>query len=426
MRQNRIFTIIGMLSISMIFAQRHDLPYFLNQAENNSVTIKESATLARIGELQSQIIKAQNTGFLISATSEILIAPFFDSNGKAIEITTNPSANAYGYDVGITNVGLYSAQINITKNLFNRSATENLLLQNQFLNNTLVLNAEDFKNNLIKNITDFYIVIYQLQLQEEFIKKTIADFENRLKVVEVMVKKGVLMQSDYLLLQLDIENKNIELQQVKNSLKTSITTLQTLSGLPNESNVIVEIPTINKLIINDIPFYEKKFENDSLQIMANQKVFENQYKPQISFYGNAGINAVEINDMYRKIGASAGVRLSIPIYDGHQRNVMATQNKLRTENLIVYKENSRLQRQNKLEELNRQIAENEIAMQLLEKQQKKYEQILDVYKGKLVQGQISIVDYLNLMQNYKMGVYTKLQTQTNHWLLQSQQNYLQW
>ena len=158
----------------------------------------------------------------------------------------------------------------------------------------------------------------------------------------------------------------------------------------------------------------------------NQKVFENQYKPQLSLYGNAGINAVEINDMYRKIGASVGVRLSIPIYDGHQREINVEQNRLRTETLRGYKRNSELQRKNNLEDLSRQISDNDLAIDLLEKQLQKYEQILDIYKGKLVQGQISIVDYLNIMQNYKMSVYTKLQAQTNHWLLQSQLNYLQW
>ena len=426
MFKTKICTVLALLCCGSLLAQKHDLPYFLSQAQNNSASIKESENLVRLGDLQSQIIKAQNTGFLIGATSDVLFAPFFDSNSKAIEITTTPSANAYGYDAGITNGGLYSAQINITKNLFNRSATQNLLLQNQLLSNSIALNSEDFRNNLVKNITDSYIAIYQLQLQEEFIIKTISDFDNRLKVVELLVKKGILLQSDYLLLQLDIENKNIELQQVQNSLQSSISTLQTLSGLDKISINKIELPVINELTSNDLAFYEKKFENDRLQIVANQKVFENQYKPQISFYGNAGINAVEITDMYRKIGASAGLRLSIPIYDGHQRNVNAEQNRLRTENLEVYKLNSGLQRKNKLEELNRQITENDKAMQLLENQQKKYEQILEIYKGKLVQGQVSIVEYLSLMQNYKMSVYTKLQAQTNHWLLQSQLNYLQW
>ena len=421
-----LFTVLALICSTNMGAQKYDLPYFLEQAQNRVTSISEAQNLVRIGDLQNQIIKAQNAGFLVNLTSDVLVAPFFDSNGNAVEITTTPSANAYGYDIGLTNGGLYSAQINITKNLFNRTSTENLLLQNHLLNNSIVLNSEDFRHNLIKNISASYIIIYQLQLQQEFVKKTIADFENRLKVVELLVKKGVLLQSDYLLLQLDIDNKRIELQQVSTTFQTSISQLQTMSGLANEHINTVEVPSINNMITNDLPFYKKKFENDSLQIVVNQKVFENQYKPQLSLYGNAGINAVEINDMYRKIGASVGVRLSIPIYDGHQREINVEQNRLRTETLRGYKRNSELQRKNNLEDLSRQISDNDLAIDLLEKQLQKYEQILDIYKGKLVQGQISIVDYLNIMQNYKMSVYTKLQAQTNHWLLQSQLNYLQW
>ena len=422
----RIFTILALFSTATIFAQKYDLTYFLNQAEKNFATIKENQNLLKIGDLQSEIIKAQNSGFLVNATSDVLFAPFFDSNGKAIEVTTTPSSNAYGYDAGITNGGLYSAQINITKNLFNRTSVANLLLQNRVLNNSISLNSEDFRHNLIKNITDSYIAIYQLQLQRQFQIATISDFKNRLKVVELLVKKGILQQSDYLLLQLDIDTKQIELQQTSTNLEISKSQLQTMSGMAKVEINQIEIPSVSALNFLDKPFIQKKFENDSLQIMANQKVFENQYKPQISLYGNAGLNAVEITDMYRKIGASAGVRLSIPIYDGHQRKVNAEQNLLRTENLSSYKEISDLQRENNITQINTQISENEKALALLQNQQKKYEQILEIYKGKLVQGQISIVEYLNLMQTYRMSVYTILQAQTNHWLLQSQLNYLQW
>ena len=422
----RIFTILALFSTATIFAQKYDLTYFLNQAETNSATIKENQNLLKIGDLQSEIIKAQNSGFLVNATSDVLFAPFFDSNGKAIEVTTTPSSNAYGYDAGITNGGLYSAQINITKNLFNRTSVGNLLLQNRVLNNSISLNSEDFRHNLIKNITDSYIVIYQLQLQRQFQIATISGFKNRLKVVELLVKKGILQQSDYLLLQLDIDTKQIELQQTSTNLEISKSQVQTMSGMHKVEINQIEIPSVSALNFLDKPFIQKKFENDSLQIMANQKVFENQYKPQISLYGNAGLNAVEITDMYRKIGASAGVRLSIPIYDGHQRKVNAEQNLLRTENLSSYKEISDLQRENNITQIITQISENEKALALLQNQQRKYEQILEIYKGKLVQGQISIVEYLNLMQTYRLSVYTNLQAQTNHWLLQSQLNYLQW
>ena len=63
---------------------------------------------------------------------------------------------------------------------------------------------------------------------------------------------------------------------------------------------------------------------------------------------------------------------------------------------------------------------------LLSQQIEKQEKILEIYKGKLVQGQVSIVDYLNVIQSYKLNKYTQLQMQTNRWLLKNQYNFINW
>lgn len=402
------------------------LDYFLNQAEVNTPTLKENRNLLKIGELQNAIIQAQNKAFQVNVTSDVLVAPFFNSNGKAIDVTTTPSANAIGYDVSITNGGLYSAQINVMKNLFNQAITDRLLFQNKLQNNSILLTSEELKHNLTKTITDAYIVAYQLQLQESFTKDILKDLENRLQVVELMVKRAVLMESDYLLLQLDIDSKKLELQQIQNSLKVAINQLYILSSVPVGNTESLDVPTITAITNPNSLFYQKKFENDSLQLLANQNVFESRYKPQVSAYANTGLNASEIPNIYRKIGASAGIRLTIPIYDGNQRKYNAQQSLLKEESLEFYKENSKIQMENNLESIRQQISQNEITLLLLEKQLKKQENILEIYKGKLVQGQVSIVDYLTVIQNYKLNVYTKLQMQTNRWLLLSQYNYINW
>ena len=64
--------------------------------------------------------------------------------------------------------------------------------------------------------------------------------------------------------------------------------------------------------------------------------------------------------------------------------------------------------------------------QLTDKQIKQQENILEIFKGKLAQGQVSVIDYLNLIQNYKLTVYTKLQMQTNLWLLYNEYNFTNW
>ena len=421
------FLIIIGLAGSLSFAQNNGkLDFFIALAKANSPNLIENGNLLKIGDLQSRLITAQNNSFQVNATSDILVAPYFNNYGKFVDITTTPSAKAYGYDVGITNGGLYSAQINVTKNLFNQAITDNLLFQNKIQNQTISLSSEEISQNVVKNITDAYIMAYQLQLQEAFTKEILKDLEIRLQVVELLVKRAVLMESDYLVLQLDIDGKKLELQQIQSNLEVAIIQLYTLCGAPIETLDQLEPPHIDDNQNPNEFFYEKKFQNDSLQIVANQLVFENQYKPQVSAYANSGLNAVEIPNIYRKFGTSAGLRLTIPIYDGKQRKYNAQQSLLKEESLEFYRAHSKIQINNKLKSISQQIQALETSMQLLEKQLKKQAGILEIYKGKLVQGQVSIVDYLNVIQNYKQNVYSKLQMQTNYWLLQSQYNFINW
>jgi len=406
--------------------ETHNLDFFIEQAKKTSPSLLENRNLEAVGDLQNKLIIAQNNSFQVNSTSEVLIAPYFNNNGRAIAITTNPSSNAYGYDIGITNGGLYSSQINITKNLFNQSVLNNLLFQNKISNSALSLSSEEFSHNLIKNISDAYIIAYQLQLQENFNRELLGDLDTRLKVVELLVKKGILMESDYLLLQLDIEGKKLELQQLKSDFNTAINQLYTLSGIAAEDIDQLIFPNLEQIKSPLKKFYEQRFQNDSLQLAADRAVFENHYKPQVSVYANAGLNAVEFNNIEHKIGTSAGLRLTIPIYDGNQRKLNAMQSRLRQDNLNFYKQNSEVQFSNNLKNIEQQVEALENNKTLLEVQLNKQLNILEIYKGKLVQGQISIVDYLNVIQNYKQNVYAKLQMQTNKWLLKSQYNYINW
>ena len=429
MFKNLMFFLWVSIFSQLLCAQNNpSLDFFLKNAKQNTPALQENKNLQKIGNIQDDIIRAQNNAFQVNATSEVLFAPYFNNYGNAIDITTAPSPNAYGYDVGITNGGLYSAQVNITKNLFNQAITDNLLFQNKVKNNAIKLSTEEITHNLVKNITDAYIMAYQLQLQENFTTEILKDLKKRLEVLELLVKRGILQESDYLLLQLDIESKNLELKQIRNNRETAINQLFTLSGMNAQKIDSLSKPILfkNRELNTVKHFYERKFTNDSLQIVADEQVFENAYKPQLSAYGNTGLNAVEIPNMDHKIGVSAGLRLTVPIYDGRQRKFNAQQSKLKEASLEFYKHNEKIQLDNRLESIQNQISALKENKDLLDRQITKQKNILEIYKGKLVQGQVSIVDYLNVIQNYKQNVFTQLQMQTNMWLLHSQYNYINW
>ena len=142
-----IFYFFIFLCFPILHGQEVGLDYFLQKAKENTPVLLENNNLQKIGEIQNDIIMAQNKAFQVNATSEVQVAPYFNNNGRFIDVTTTPSPRAYGYDVGITNGGLYSAQLNVTKNLFNQKTVDNLLFQNKVQNKTLSLSAEEIEHN---------------------------------------------------------------------------------------------------------------------------------------------------------------------------------------------------------------------------------------------------------------------------------------
>lgn len=408
------------------YGQKVDLGFFLQKAEGNDPRLMENRNLLKVGALQNDLIRAQKKSFKIDATGDLLFAPFFKSNGKFMDITTNPSPNAYGYDVGITNGGLYSAQINVAKNILNQAIVDNLLFQNKLANQALELTSEEISRNIKKNITATYILTYQFQLQKNLTEDLIASLEKRLKIIGILVKHGILMESDYLLVQVSLNQKRIELQQIENNLRNSFAQLYNLSGIPFQGIKELSAPSLIPAPEKNQFFYQRRFKNDSLQLVADQLVFENKYKPKLSVFANAGVNAVELDNIYHKIGASAGIQLTIPIYDGHQKKINARQNLLKQHNLDYYRQNNQIKKENNLENFQAQITAQIENLNLMEAQLQNQKNVLEVYTAKLVKGQISVIDYLNVVQNYKMAVNTKLQMQTNLWLLQNQYNYINW
>lgn len=466
--KNLLILIISIFVLKTGYSQKNNsLDYFLNAAEKNNPALLQTENLKEISRYDRQLIDAQNNSVQVGVTSEVMVAPFFNNYGRFIDITTNPSPNAYGYAEPVSNGALYSAQLNVTKEIFNRASVQNLLFQNKLKNNALDLSREEITHQLKKNVTDAYIQVYHLQLREDITEEMISDLENRLKVVEILVKKGILMQSDYLLLQLEIENKKLQLQQLQNNLNSNLLALINAVGMEADSIQDLSEPSIPvapeiQAYLDKIPspeevatyssesmnyqkseiptlirptdtiqadsgfYYQRRFRNDSLQLLADEKVFENKYKPGLTAYGNTGLNAVEASRIPHNVGFSAGLKLSIPIYDGGQRKIKQLQNKLKLENLEYQKKNDRIKKQNTLQSLQKQMASIKTGLQLINNQLTKQEHILEVYKGKMVQGQVSIIDYLKVVQNYKMDLETKLQMKINLWLLENEYNATNW
>ncbi len=420
------FILFNIFSLQTAFAQQRDLLFYQTQAHANNPTLKENSNLQLFNNLQNNLTLAQYRKPQVNITADYLFAPFFFNNGQFISITQNPEKNAFGYDVGLSNGGLYATQLNVSFPLLTSRIIKTYQKQNQNQNQILQNNKSQLLHNLDKNISDQYIATYQLQQQESYQQKLIVLVQDRQQIVEALVLKGLMQQSDYLLLEIELKQRQYDVQQLKINLSAAFNQLNNSCGISDTAMFELLTPSILQTQPSSQFNYKLKFELDSTNIIAQQHVFNTKYLPQLNAFGNTGINATDVTNIPHNIGVSAGLHLVIPLYDGGQKKTVAQQNKLLLDNLHLYQNQNSITVENNLTTLQQQITLTQQSVSLINSQLSSQETLLLILKDKVVTGQISVTDYLNALKDFATSNQNKILSQTNLWLLINQYNYINW
>jgi len=127
-----------------------------------------------------------------------------------------------------------------------------------------------------------------------------------------------LKQQELLVLQLQ--------QQYQNDLGL----LHYLCGVVDTTYVKLKKPDVSLKTIrqSDKSIFVRQFEVDSLKLLNQNKLIDNRYKPSLNLLGDAGYLSSFYSQGYRNFGFSLGLGLSIPIYDGNQRDLLHQKIKL--------------------------------------------------------------------------------------------------
>jgi len=126
------------------------------------------------------------------------------------------------------------------------------------------------------------------------------------------------------------------------------------------------------------------------------------------------------------VGLSAGVHLSVPISDGHQRKLYQRQNEVLLKNQQAYLNSAALTQQNNLRNAKQQINQWRQTIEMAAAPIQKQEILLDIIKDKVVKGQVSVMDYINALQDYAVLQKNKALAETNLMLYINQYNYYNW
>jgi outer membrane protein TolC len=431
MRLKLAFEGIFFLIISQTACAQKDLDYFLQQAYTNSPLLQTNQIRSEANKLEAERIIAALKKPSVSAEINYMLSPVYSTDDGNSGFKINPSKNVsnyYGYDLSATNGGLYHGVFMLEQPLFNgeriRVASEQMSIGNQVLDN----NNQVTKHQLQRLITQQYIVCLQDVEEQKAIQGIIDIISEQIKTTEKLAASGLMQQSDYKLLHIESEQHENLLNTSIGNYKTHLLSLYSLCGI--NDTVIIDLPpvhlSLNENQNNYSSGFTKQYQLDSIGLAVSKKYFDTKYKPLISFYSSAGLNAVYAPTAYQRLGWMAGIRLTKTFFDGGQKELNTKRTALLQQETSLNTAFFEKQNASRKASLRQQVNSLESQMQSVIKQIGEYDDLLNYYKKQIISGQISVINYITVLRS-KANLQLNLATlKTNQEISINEYNYWNW
>jgi outer membrane protein TolC len=391
------------------FSQKYNLDYFLQNAKQNSPGLKE---------FQNQILSLQIDSQLLKASLGPQVN-FLSTNSYA------PIINGWGYDEAITNRANLSGLIQASRNYLSRGQIiaqyRTIALQRRSLLDTLALSQQD----LARTITEQYITAYGDLLAMDFNREVYDLMQKEEEALKKLTQANVYKQTDYLTFYVTMQQQELTWLQAQIQYNNDFLTLNYLSGLVDTTLERIEKPALTDSLRSDFynTVFYSRFITDSLRLANEKELVNYEYKPRIGAYTDAGYNSSLQITPYKNFGVSAGVSVTIPIYDGRQKQMKLSrvdiQERTRQSNREFYVNQHNMQ----LLQLRQQLLSID---QMVEKINKQigYAHTLITANGKLLQtGDITMKDYVTAINNYLQAQNLLTQNNINRLKILNQVNY---
>lgn len=415
-----------MLTFTGLFLARHvqaqqGLDYYLVNARKSSPLIRDNQNQLQANALEAERLRAFYTKPLVQLTGNVLFAPIFstDNGGFRPELNSNGANRYFGYDLAVSNGGLYQGLVNVTQpisNLFRAKAfAEPLMLASQIGQTVIRLGEHDVE----RIVTDQYILCLQDRLQVQYTDSLLRVLNEQRQIVQKFVESSLLKQSDLTLVDIETQTQRNLRVAYQTAYRRDVLELNALSGLADTT--LVDLAPLNLTLTAPLDPAQSEFTRryglDSLALLAQQTIFDLRYKPQWSVVGNGGLNTSYLPDLPRRLGFSAGVSLVWTLYDGHQKRLNAQRTILLQQSLGNYRQFITTQNTVRRERLRGELRGLDERLLVFRQQIAGYESVLASYRRELLQGQLSIINYITVLKNMVTVKRDALLIQSNRQLL---------
>lgn len=380
-------------------SSQNSLQVYLDSALMNNPEVVSIQTQIRSFEYDNQMISAVLQAPKAFISSEVLVSPYINNDGKLIDI--EPSAKAIGYDIGITNGGLYSVLFNLELPLLKGKQVSHLQEQNLVEVERLKTRLSLIKNEVNRSIGNLYFDVLSQQATVERNRQNAELLNDQFLRIKALTTKGLFRISDYKLMELELKSDSIDLNTSINELELAIRQLKAACGIRNN-----EISKLNSPVVALSKPVEKPslflstFKQDSLATVSQLKVFDDRYQPQLNVYANSGLNSTSIPNLQRHFGASAGIQLTYTLFDGQQKKINQDQQMLRIDEAMQQKELKLHEVKTQTEALLKNIEKSKAELSRQKQIRAEYKELLQLYQDEVKYAQISVINLIAFLQKY--------------------------
>ena len=207
--------------------------------------------------------------------------------------------------------------------------------------------------------------------------------------------------------------------------KNDYASLNYLAGIVDTTTETLSEPSIQITPNNESvtsPFF-LNYKIDSLRIENDRLIAKVQYRPKVNLFADAGYQSSLMLTPYKNFGYSLGNNLTIPIYDGHQRQLQFSKLDIQQNTLQRKQAFFDNQYHQQLQQLQQQLNEIEGLRMNINKQIEYLETLIKA-DGKLLEtGDIRITDYVLALNNYITAKNLIVQNQIARYQVIQQINY---
>jgi outer membrane protein TolC len=383
----KYYFLFGLLVLGICsYGQVRTLSFYTEEAKKNSPLLKGYQNQVLSNKLDSQLLAA---GYKPQVN-------FLSNDSYA------PVVNGFGYDEAITNIANVSGLIQARKDFISKghlaSLQKGIRLQSQAVLDTLRLSEKE----LVRTITEQYILAYSDMLAMDYANEVYSLLEKENEALKRLTRENVYRQTDYLAFVVTLQQQELNYLQAQILYNSDYLILNYLAGIVDTAIARLDEPMLKDTLLTDFSgtvFYQR-YITDSLRIANEHTLVDYSYKPKFNVFADAGYNSSLQYLPYKNFGVSAGIGLTVPIYDGKQKVLKHSKLQIEESTRIANRDFFLNQYHQQTAQLYQQLHATDVLIEKINRQIEYTDTLIKADLKLLETGDVKLTDLILAINNY--------------------------